>query len=243
MYKRIHLKKKNKHKIRDFSLLIILFVILCVSICFKFINKRVSPVLLEYATSESTKLATLIITASVNNEVFSNIETNDLFEIEKDSNNNIKYVDFDSVKINKLLNLITNSVKEYLEQLENGNIEKLESNKSIFENYKYDDLKRGIIYEIPTGVIFNNSLLSNLGPRVPVRMNMIGDVETNVDTSVTSYGINNALLKVIVNVKVSLKVILPFSSKIVTTETDIPIAMKMVSGEVPSYYYLPITSS
>ena len=106
MYKRIHLKKKNKHKIRDFSLLIILFVILCVSICFKFINKRVSPVLLEYATSESTKLATLIITASVNNEVFSNIETNDLFEIEKD-NNNIKYVDFDSVKINKLLNLIT----------------------------------------------------------------------------------------------------------------------------------------
>lgn len=243
MYRRIHLKRKNKHKFRNIMAITVSLLLISIVLCFKIINKKVTPILMEYATTETTKLATLIITLAVDNEVFTNIETNDLFDVEKDSKNNIKSIDFNSVKINKMLNLITNSIREYLEELEEGNIEKLESNKVIFDNYKYENLKRGIIYEIPSGIVFNNSLLSNLGPRVPVRMNLVGDIETNVDTSVTSYGINNALLKIIVNVKVSLKVILPFSSKTITTETDIPIALKMVSGEVPSYYYSPITSN
>lgn len=243
MYKRIHLKKKNNHRFRNILGITFLFLAIAITISFKIINKKVTPILMEYAETECTKLATLIITQAVDNEVFANIETNDLFDIEKDSNNNIKTIDFNSVKINKMLNLITNSIREYLEELEEGNIEKLEVNKIIFDNYKYDNLKKGIIYEIPSGIIFNNSILSNLGPRVPVRMNLVGDIETNVETSVTSYGINNALLEIIVNVKVSLKVILPFSSKNITTTTDIPIALKMVSGEVPSYYYSPITSN
>ena len=74
-------------------------------------------------------------------------------------------------------------------------------------------------------------------------MNLIGDVITDVDTNLKSYGINNALVNIDVNVTVSIKVILPFKSNTISTTTNIPIAMKLIQGEVPNYYYSPLTSS
>lgn len=241
MHKKVRLRKKNKHKTRNIIILILIALAIAVSICFNLIDKKAMPIFMEYATSKTTRLATLIITSAVDNEVFKNMDTNDLFIIEKDSNNNIKYIDFDSLKINKLLNLITNSVDTYIRNVENGNLDKID--KNIESEYKYEDLKRGIIYEIPSGIVFQNSFLSNLGPKIPVRMNLVGDVITDVNTNLKSYGINNALVNIDVNVTVSIKVILPFKSNTISTTTNIPIAMKLIQGEVPNYYYSPLTSS
>lgn len=243
MYRRIHLKKKNKHHFRNIFLLTIIFLFIAITVGFKYLNKKATPIFMEYATSKTTKLATLIVTEAVNNEVFSNIDVDDLFIIEKDDNGNIKSIDFNSIKINKLTNLITNSVEMYLEDLEQGNVERIKNNTSIISDYKYETLKKGIIYEIPSGIVFQNTFLSNLGPKIPVRMNLVGDTVTDVNTELTSYGINNALLEIDVIVTVSLKVILPFNSKTVTISTNIPIAMKLIQGEVPNYYYSPISSS
>lgn len=243
MYKRIHLKKKKENRFKNIMFLILILLFFAILFGFKYLNKKATPIFMEYATSKTTKLATLIVTEAVNNEVFSNIDIDDLFIIEKDEKDNIKSIDFNSVKINKLTNLITNSVELYLEELEQGNVERIKNNTSIISNYKYEDLKKGIIYEIPSGIIFQNSFLSNLGPKIPVRMNLVGDTITDVNTDLKSYGINNALLQINVVVKVSLKVILPFNSETVTISTNIPVAMKMIQGEVPSYYYSPMSFS
>ena len=61
-------------------------------------------------------------------------------------------------------------------------------------------------------------------------------VEQAINTKVTNYGINNALLEVSVNIKLTLKVILPISTKEVNVETNVPIAIKMIQGNVPNYY-------
>ena len=83
MYKKVRLRKKNKHKTRNIIILILIALAIAVSICFDFINKKAMPIFMEYATSKTTRLATLIITQAVDNEVFKNIDTNDLFIIEK----------------------------------------------------------------------------------------------------------------------------------------------------------------
>jgi len=102
--------------------------------------------------------------------------------------------------------------------------------------YDKENLKKGIVFKIPSGVVFNNSLLANVGPKIPVRFTLIGDVLSGVNTNVTNYGINNALLEVNVNIKLTLKVILPIASKEVNVETNVPIAIKMIQGSVPDYY-------
>src|SRR5574344_1834313 len=99
-----------------------------------------------------------------------------------------------------------------------------------------EKLKKGIIYEVPSGLIFKNDLLSNIGPKIPVKISMRGSILSNIDTSITNYGINNALVKVNVNLTLNEQVLLPFTLKTIEVDTSIPVVIKMVEGTVPKYY-------
>ena len=192
---------------------------------------------MDYAESKATNLATLMITQAVNEEVFKKMDPEDMFITKKDNDGNIISADFNSIKVNELLNMVTNYVQDYLQKIEDGDIDNLGVSDSIFSDYDIDKLKHGVIYEIPSGVIFKNSLLSNLGPKIPVKMNLTGDVVSDIDTTVTDYGINNALVKVTLKVQVSMQVLLPFSKKDIKAETNIPVAIKLLQGNVPNMYY------
>ena len=64
----------------------------------------------------------------------------------------------------------------------------------------------------------------------------MGDVVTGFSTDVTEYGINNALIKLIIDVKVDTRIILPIISEEINIDASIPIAMKVVQGKIPDYY-------
>lgn len=190
------------------------------------------PVFLEYAEYQASKIATYVISKAVDEEVSQNLDIEDLFFTSKDTSGNITSIDFNPITINKISNMIKANIFEYLEDLENGNIEKIK-NTALFSSR----INEGIIFEIPSGVVFNNIILANIGPKVPVKLNLTGDILTNISTKVTDYGINNAVVEVIVNVEVYEQVILPFTTKRITINTDIPIAIKLIQGEIPSYFF------
>lgn len=239
--RRISLKKKCKKK--NIWIFTCIFLVLFLYFLFSFFNTKVTPVLLSYAESKATKIATLLITQAVNDKVFHTMDIEDIVITSKDSTGLVKEVDVNPIFVNKLLNMITNYVQEYIEKVESGDIDSLGVTDTIFSNYDIHKLKQGIIYEIPSGVIFSNSLLSNLGPKIPVRISLVGDVTSDIKTNLTNYGINNAFLEVIVYVEVSMKVLLPFASKSVTASTNIPVVMKMIEGEVPEFYYPHLDTS
>lgn len=246
MKHRIHLKKRNnyfkfkrKKKIKKKDKIIILITMIFFSIIFllMFISKKITPILMIYAEKKSKTIANSIITQAVNNEILTDLDKNNLFVEVKDNNGNVIATNFDPITVNKILNEISSYVELYLEELETGKVEKLKLSRNLKEAYGLKNSKNGIVYEIPSGVIFNNALLSNLGPKIPVRINLNGDVITNINTEVNDYGINNALIKVNVTVKVYMQVIIPFNTKEIVVKSDIPIVMKIIKGEVPSYYY------
>lgn len=233
--RRIVLKKTKSKK--NIWAVTILFLMIFLVFFFSFFNTKVTPILLSYAESKATKIATLLITQAVNDNVFHTMDIEDIVITSKDNSGIVKEVDINPIFVNKLLNMITNYVQEYIEKVENGNIDSLGVTETIFSDYDIHKLKEGIIYEIPSGVIFSNSLLSNLGPKIPVRISLVGDVTSDIKTNLTNYGINNAFLEVIVYVEVAMKVLLPFASKNVNASTNIPVVMKMIEGEVPEFYY------
>ena len=85
--------------------------------------------------------------------------------------------------------------------------------------------------------MFGNSLLANLGPKIPVRLNLYGDISSEIQTTITNYGINNAMLEASVVMTLEERVILPFVSKQIKIESRIPIAMKLIRGNIPEYYF------
>lgn len=202
------IKKKNKYVI------LFLFIMAFTLFLLILISKKTTPILIESAKKKSKTISNNIITKSVNDNVLKDMNKEEIFIEKRDNNGNVITTDFNSVILNQILNKITVSVEKDLRELNNK-----------------------VSYRIPIGIIFNSSLLSNLGPKIPVKINLDGDVITSLNTEVKDYGINNALIKISVNVKVYMNVIIPFKTEEIIIETNIPIVMRIVEGEIPSYYY------
>lgn len=241
--KRIKLKKKIKIKKINILIIAIIIILIGIVFTFNFINKKISTVIMNYATLEAKKLSSIIINKAISKHITEKINPDDLFTIMQDSNGEIKSIDFNSSEVNRFLTETTNSVQINLRNIEKGDIDALEFSDSVLVDYDKEKLKQGIIYEISSGIIFDNSLLNNIGPKIPVKINLVGDATSNVSSEVKNYGINNALIEVYVNLEINEQVILPFYEDVIKVSSKVPVALKLVTGTVPKYYVSGLNES
>lgn len=232
--KKIHLK--NKIKLIDIIAILFVLAIIGMFLIFKYIKNRIMPSLFEYGSLEAKKFSSIIINDAVDKYITDNIDIEKLFIVTSETNGEIKSVDFNTSLINKYLTKATKSIQKSLKYIEKGNIEKVEYQADLLDNYDEKALKNGVIYYLNSGFIFNNPIFANFGAQIPIKISLTGDVISNIQTEVTNYGINNALIKVYVNIKITENLILPFYDKEIEIETKVPIALKLVNGKVPNYY-------
>lgn len=234
--KKIRLKKKKKKNINTIILLIIM-IIITLFIVFNFIGNKLNPIIMNYAEKQAKKIAVLVIGNAIDDELGEKFKSDNLFVTNEQETN------YNTYEINSILKEISINVKEYLIKLEKGELGDigLSDNENI--NVNPEKLKNGIIYQIPSGIVFNNGLLANLGPKIPVKLSLMGDITTDIVTEVREYGINNAIIELGVKIIAEEQVILPFSTKQVSVETIVPISIKIINGKVPSYYPYTISTN
>ena len=233
---RMILKKTKKKK--NGLLITIAILISVMTMTFLFINyysKKALPIILSYAEAETKKLTILVINKAVTKQI-NNMDTDELFDIAYNKDGEITLIDFNSKKTSKILSTMTSLVELNLRAVEEGKIDMLELPDNSLSDYNMNLLEKGIIVEVPIGIITNSSLLYNIGPKIPVKLSLVGDVVTGFSSEVVEYGINNALLKLMIDIKVDTKIILPIVSDQITIDCSIPIAMKVIQGKIPSYY-------
>ena len=233
---RMILKKTKKNK--NGLLITIAILISVMTMTFLFINyysKKALPIILSYAEAETKKLTILVINKAVTKQI-NNMDTDELFDIDYNKDGEITLIDFNSKKTSKILSTMTSLVELNLRAVEEGKIDMLELPDNSLSDYNMNLLEKGIIVEVPIGIITNSSLLYNIGPKIPVKLSLVGDVVTGFSSEVVEYGINNALLKLMIDIKVDTKIILPIVSDQITIDCSIPIAMKVIQGKIPSYY-------
>ena len=241
MKKKMRLKRNVLIKLtkKDTILIVVLLVLLIVSLIFKYINTKIVPPLEVYAENEVKKISSLIISDAVESISFSEEETMSFFNTLTNKSDEVISVDFNTAKINKSLVKLNKAVYKDLKLFENG-IYKLEDTEIETED---------LIDKIPLGYITGNYTLSNIGPKVPLKAKVIGSVVSNIKTEVSSYGINNSLLKVYIDVTVNMRFMLPLISKDVLVNNSIPLVVKIIQGKIPNVYggsyavTSPITSS
>lgn len=194
------------------------------------------PAIISYANVETKRIGIEVLRSVGTSDVKKLFEGKELFEISRNSKGDVDAIDFNTPLINESLVVIAKNVRKRLVEIEQG--------KNLPEEYSN---KNGIIFEVPMGVAFNNAFTYNLGPKIPVRIKYSGNVALDVKTRISEYGINNALIEVYIYIEVTQRTILPFQSDDVKLTSEIPIIMKVIKGEVPSYisgyshsYSLPI---
>ena len=238
------LLRKKKSRGNKLLFCIIIFILL-VFVSYFFINyysNKALPLLVSYAEAEAKKLIILVINKAVTKQI-NNVDTNDIFEVTYNKDGEVILIDFNSKRTSIALSTITSLVELNLRAIEEGKIDMLELPDNSLESFDTDLLEKGIILEVPLGVITNSTFLTNLGPKVPVKLALIGDVSSGFSTDVDEYGINNALITLNIDVEVNAKVVLPFVSDDMNISASIPIAMKVIQGNIPEYYLNGFTSS
>lgn len=199
-------------------------------------SKKINPIILRYSTIEAKRITKILVNESIKKSITSKDDDN-LFTIEKDKNDNIQMIDYNTEKVNKLLIKITDNIQSDLLDLENG---KLKDEIKISDNFRgigYKNIKNGIICGLPTSSIFSNSLLANFGPNIPIKLSFIGSVTANLNTKIKSYGINNVFLEISIHVEVDERITMPMMTKEVKISQDIPLTLKVIQGTIPNYYY------
>ena len=212
-------------------IVIFIFLIIFSAIFLIVLNKRAMPVIMSYASVQTEKIGIEVLRNTGIEELNDLLENNNLFEITNNNNGEIESIDFNTTIVNDALVIIAKNVRKRLKEVEKGK----NLPDEIYENVMDKKLKNGIIYEVPIGVVFGNSIFSNIGPKVPVKIKYSGNVGLDVKTRVSEYGINSALIEVYVLVEVTQKTILPFQSKDVKLSSEIPIIIKVIKGSVPYY--------
>lgn len=245
MHKKIHLKnrKRKDKKKKKFLFFTLLIMAIAVFLMINFIGKTIGSKLMEYAKVEVGRIARYVVNYSVSSNNIKKMAAKDLFVVNKNRNDEIQTVDFDPVMINEILNSITENVINNFKAIESGNLEVINLSNGFLINTDVDKLKQGIITEIPIGIITDNALLSNLGPKLPVKLSIAGEIESYVDTKIDYYGINNALITVYVNINVSQQIYMPIAVDRIIISQKIPIAIKMMQGVVPNCYFGGLTTS
>lgn len=185
--------------------------------------KKVNEILLPMAESKIRKVVTVIINSACDESMISD----NLYKINKDSNNEIKMITYNSFEVTSLINYVTSNIEKMISDIENNRIDYY-GNIDIGEG--------GVIAEIPFGVIFGNSLLANVGPKIKLRLNLLGDITSNIETEVKPYGINNAYVELRIHLEVTARVVLPFASEKIVISNVIPLSMNIVQGSIPEAY-------
>jgi len=202
--------------------------ILITSISFWIVNVQIESTMMKIARLEANKVATTIIHDAVEEEILTNEEQENLVTIDKDSEGNVNSFTFNQRAVTMAKKRVTDNVTKKLGEIERNNFHGMTLNE--------EGSNTGIIYEIPLGKITGNSILSTLGPGIPIEYYLIGDVFTDIKRTTEEYGINNAVHEIAIFVEVSVQVVIPFATDVVKAVNTIPVVIQTEQGEVPEYY-------
>ena len=229
---------RRKYKVKRVDLIFISIVVSAIIslISVMIIGIKMKPILIEIARVETSKLESTIVNNAINEMIVEGYSTDSLFEIVEAKDGIIQMIDFNSTRVNEFLSILTIKVQDSLKKLEDGVMEDLGITKEDSQIENELNLKKGILVEVPLGASSNNPLLSNLGAKIPIKMHYLGDINSTINTKITEYGINNALMEITANVKLNAKIMLPFLTDKITLKTSVPIVIKMIQGQIPTYY-------
>lgn len=218
-------KFKKKLIVKNYIFLIIIVIIIVTSILINTIIKSMSNNLLYVSKVIINNVNTNVVNNNIKVEILKKYQMNDLI-ITKFNDNEISYIDYNLENAYKILIDIKKAV-----------IENTSKNMNYLYNYNYNVNENSLILDMPFYNYTNNLLLSNLGPKIRVKIGLAKLVDGSVKTKVTTYGINSLLVELYININITSSILIPsIPEESFVNNYDILITSKVIQGQIPSYY-------
>ncbi|WP_253286785.1 sporulation protein YunB [Virgibacillus sp. MSJ-26] len=222
------------------TILMISFVIVCILVFLSIwiIDKGIKPTLMEIADRKTTEFATRAINSAVKFAEEYSFES--IANLTKDDSGKISMVGYDQTVVNKINRAATDRVEEFFHSMNRGEPPDYEDPLDEPEVYgdTVDELvdRDPTVVEIPIGQATGNTVLANLGPKIPVNLELVGSVQTDIIEEREEVGINGVVITLYVFVEADVQIVIPFSTELKNVSTKIMIDKHLVMGEVPEFY-------
>ena len=207
------LVKNIKFTLLDKIIILTMVIFLITYLMLKLFTIKSEIVLSNYAKNKSIQLSTELINSSLYEILYD--KEYDTFMNTTNGSSDMLDISLNNKKVNELLFLVNDNLLK--------NINLLERND-------------GLIFNVPIGVIYDIPVLVGIGPKIPFKLDIIASSDNTVYTNIRDYGINNSIIEVILKINLNVQILLPFTSKEVQIEKEIPIDTKIIEGKVPTYY-------
>ena len=172
---------------------------------------KLQPSFIEYAKVYSNNIANEVVNSAVD-DVFVKEEYQSLAKIMENSSENIKAIETDTAKVNRLKSAIIQSMQK-----------------------KIDSHKSDTVY-VPLGSCSNLYFLAGLGPKVPIRIYPVSIVNADFKESFDSVGINQVKHKLYLDVSMKLSFVGMMFAQSDTVETSVLLNETIIVGDTPTYY-------
>ena len=228
--KRIKLRRKFIiFNPRDVFLSIVLLIFLgSLFIIIKF-NKIVTPNLLSIVNIKLDNMVSIIINKSFDKEIVGE-NLGDILLLDM-SGNEINGVSFNMEKIYEMARGLTTKFNENITYIENGQWDKIG-----YEDIDAIKNEHGYVLAFPVGIVSKSIFIANLGPKIPVKIKLVGTTLNTVETKITEYGINNALVEIYIDMNIERQIITPIVFEKKQINYKFLVGSKVINGKVPLFY-------
>src|SRR5699024_2579564 len=168
------------------------------------------------------------------------ISFDDLVVTEMVNNGNVATMGWNSEAVNRALRSATERAEYFLYGMNKG--EQIDVDDPNLQPIEFGDsvgdlaAKDPTVVEIPIGQATGNTILANLGPKVPVHFEIVGSLRSDVVHEVKEFGVNAALIEIYIPVEVNIKIVVSFSTETAEVSTRVFIDSRVIMGDVPDFY-------
>lgn len=198
---------KAKVRVAIFSILMIV-VLLCV-----YYFNVVVPIVVSLSKEKIRSASTRVISESIGEAIITqNLRYEELVSVSYSAENKIEFIEIDSVKVNLLIREVTREVQRHFDNLNNEGI------------------------EIALGTFTGIPFLYGVGPNISVQLVPVGTINTKINSSFTSAGINQTLHRLYFVISASVGMVLPANTQSVETEMEVVLCESILVGNIPQFY-------
>lgn len=142
------------------------------------------------------------------------IKDTSFLNVIKNKNEEIIEVTYDIEKCEQIMNYVTQKMSESIDNITSD----------------------GYTMFVPSLSIFDWPLLTNLGPKIPVKIVLTDVAMGNIRTEIREYGINNALLEIYIDIDVKIAPVLLSQAETKSKKYSFLLSSKLITGKVPDLY-------
>lgn len=205
-------KKQKKTFTVKRRILKIVFIIFVMIVVYELILSYINPVF-ETLCEEKAKSLSTIISNQESTKAMNKYQYEELYTMEKDKDGNVVLIRANVVPINNMISDLTEGIQNRFNEK--------------------DELQ----INIPIGNLFGTYYFSGVGPSIPAKVAMIGNLDTEIKNEFISQGINQTLHRIYVNFECYVKIITPLKNFQKKITNQFIIAEHVIVGNIPDTYY------